>query len=201
MLNCRLLSWLFLIYYTLEALWKQAAASKPLAGLNKYLPVVIECVVFVQIGYSKMKTLFTSLTGVIYCVISIKHGLAHLYGKGQGDMCGLCNKFAEENDSWSQLVYVKFPAGTHRDQLGPSGPSWEFNQIPAGVSYHFLLGMQCSMWFKVGSWHNPSHFKMRVQSRVILAQLGNKFWDQNIPCHLTSMGITFVSGNLVPDFV
>lgn len=46
---------------------------------------------------------------------------------------------------------VKFPAGTHRDQLGPSGPGWEFNQMPAGVSYHFLLGMQCSMWFEVGS--------------------------------------------------
>lgn len=40
-----------------------------------------------------MKTLFTSLTGVIYCVISIKHGLAHLYEKGQGDMCGRCSKF------------------------------------------------------------------------------------------------------------
>lgn len=67
-----------------------------------------------------MKTLFTSLTGVIYCVISIKHGLAHLYEKGQGDMCGRCSKFAEEGGGWSRLVCGWIPGWDH---LGPAGGS------------------------------------------------------------------------------
>lgn len=57
---------------------------------------------------------------------------------------------------------------------------------------------------EVGSGHNPPRSEMRVQSRAISAQLGNKFWDQNrmVPCCLTLVGVTFVCvKELIPDFV
>lgn len=79
---------------------------RPLSGLNKYFPVVTGCVVFVQRGYSEMKTLLTSPTGVIYYVMSFKHGLTNLYGKGEGAVCDLSSKFAEGGVQCSMRLEV-----------------------------------------------------------------------------------------------
>lgn len=57
---------------------------------------------------------------------------------------------------------------------------------------------------EVGSGRKPPRSEIHVQSRAILAQLGNKFWDQSmiVPCCLILVGVTFVCvKEIIPDIV